>query len=90
MISTSFALYQKCPAVIKNLNGHNVYILNQCVQQCYITTLIMIADSLIYVRFNAWLLKSEYIIVTSLQPNKFKRCHFQNNYKHFIDTFNLK
>ena len=50
----------------------------------------MIANSLIYVRFNAWLLKSEYTIVTSLQPNTFKRCHFQNNYKHFIDTFYLK
>jgi hypothetical protein len=53
MISDRLALYPKCTAVIKNLNGHNVYIINQCVQKFYITTLKMIANSLIYARFNA-------------------------------------
>jgi hypothetical protein len=77
MISDSFALYPKCTVVIKNLNDHNVYIINQCVQKFYITTLIMIANSLIYVGFNTWLLKSEYSIVTSLQPNKFKNVIFK-------------
>ena len=53
MISDSFGLYPKYTGVIKNLNDHNVYIINQCVQKFYITTLIMIANSLIYVRFDA-------------------------------------
>jgi hypothetical protein len=30
-----------------------------------------------FARFNAWLLKSEYTIVTSLQPNKFKDIIFK-------------
>jgi hypothetical protein len=36
----------------------------------------MIANSFL-ARFNAWLLKSEYTIVTSLQPNKFKDIIFK-------------
>ena len=36
----------------------------------------MIANSF-FARFNAWLLKSEYTIVTSLQPNKFKDIIFK-------------
>jgi hypothetical protein len=47
MISDSFALYPKCADVILHLNGHNVYIINRCVQKLYNTTLIMIANNLI-------------------------------------------